>query len=141
MLGAIQNQISVMNLRVKSYNLVSKKSNFEGSMDVVAGGKYKVSISSNNRPAYYRLHISYSEKVPPLIIGDNSNTNNDQSTGHINERSEPFDPSPNETRNNELNGIWDNNYIAFQIDGNEASLCQTNGSKSTKIRHIWEINP
>lgn len=139
--------VSVTHINVESYKLVDKLSNSEGRIDVVAGGKYKVAINSfHHRPAYYRLYLSYSETVPPLIIGDNSNTynnqdtgniyentdlfnsspdNNNQSSGNINDRSEPFDASPNESRNNELNGIWGNNYIALQIDDKKASLFQT----------------
>ncbi len=122
-------RVMAMHKGVKTHMLVDYKSNYKGHLDVVAGGEYHVSISSKgNRPAYYRLHISYSEKVPPLIIGDTSSTNSTQSTGAINEHSEPFDASPNETRTNELNGIWGNTYIAFQIDGNMASLFQTTDS-------------
>jgi len=140
-------RVLVMHKEVKTYTLVDNKSNYKGHLDVVAGGEYHVSISSKgNRPGYYRMHISYSEKVPPLIIGDNNNTdnnqstvdiyentdifdaspdNNNQNTGNINDRIELFDTSPNENRTIELNGIWGNNYVAFQIDDNKASLFQT----------------
>jgi hypothetical protein len=135
--------VSVLHKGVKSYQLVKKQSNFEGSIDVVAGGQYKVTISSlNHRPAYYRLYMSYSEKVPPVNIGANNNQstvdiyenidifeasleNNNPDAGAINDRIELFDTSTNETRNNELNGIWGNNYVAFQIESNNASLYQT----------------
>ena len=140
-------RMMVMHESVKNHVLADKQSNFEGSMNVVAGGKYLVSVSSDiNLPVYYRLYISYSSKVPPLNIGANNNTdnnqstvdiyenidifdsspdNNNQSSGNINELSEPFDASPNESRTNELNGIWGNTYIAFQINDNNASLFQT----------------
>ncbi|WP_299339176.1 hypothetical protein [uncultured Psychroserpens sp.] len=140
-------KVLVMHKGVKTSTLVDYKSDFKGHMDVVAGGEYQVSISSKgNRPAYYRMYISYSEKIPPLTIGANNTFNNDQSpddiyenvdifetspddnnqdNGNINDRIELFDDSPNDIRNNELSGIWGNNYIAFQIDSNNASLFQT----------------
>ena len=111
--------MSVMHLKVKSYNLVSKQSNFEGSLDVVADGKYKVSISSNNRPAYYRLYISYSEKLPPLETTD-INPDGNQFDPSPNQ----FDPSPNAIQNTNLNGLWGNDNFDIQIDGNEANLVQ-----------------
>jgi len=65
-----QFDVSVMHQGVKTHQLVKKQSSFDGSLDVVAGGNYKVSIASSEiffgRPCYYRLYISYSEKVPPL---------------------------------------------------------------------------
>jgi len=105
--------ISVMHLGVKSYQLVNKQSNFEGSLDVVAGGKYKVSINSfNHRPAYYRLYVSYNEKLPPVETAD------------IDIFNIPSNPLPNEINNTALSGLWGNDNFDIQIDGNEAVLFQ-----------------
>ena len=117
-------RLSVLHLNVKNHVLANQETGFDGSLDVLAGGKYRVTIHSERElPVYYRLYISYSNKIPPLKnVGE---TDADVSIGDINEHSDQFDPIPNEIRNNKLNGIWGDNYIALQIEGNKGSLYQT----------------
>ncbi|MCP4441413.1 MAG: hypothetical protein GY810_21105 [Aureispira sp.] len=55
--------IQVLLKNVSNNTIMQKQSSFDGSIDVVAGKEYIVYISSyKNRPAYYRLDLSYTKK-------------------------------------------------------------------------------